>query len=186
VELPRDAIARLVVALEDIGEDRVALRVGRAARENRELLLAPEDHAPVLRALAVRELPGLAGLARILEAQAHGPTPALLPDEERMRLRETRMAANEAFFRSVNERLEDGTPDTSVLIVLCECADEDCAQRLELTRSEYEHTRSDSTQFVVAHGHAEPEIEEVILRTDRFEMVRKLGVGAEVAASLDS
>ena len=33
---------------------------------------------------------------------------------------------------------------------------------------------------------ADPEIEEVVLRTDRFEMVRKTGVGAEVAARLDA
>jgi hypothetical protein len=38
----------------------------------------------------------------------------------------------------------------------------------------------------VAHDHADLEIEEVVLRTDRFEMVRKIGVGAEIAARLDS
>jgi hypothetical protein len=72
------------------------------------------------------------------------------------------------------------------LIVLCECADEDCAQRLELARGEYETARSDPSQFVVAHDHADLEIEEVVLRTDRFEMVRKIGIGAEIAARLDS
>jgi len=32
-----------------------------------------------------------------------------------------------------------------------ECADEDCAERLELTRDEYENVRSDPTWFAVAH-----------------------------------
>jgi hypothetical protein len=191
LELADDAISRLVEALEDIGEERLALRVSRAVGENEgQLSLAPEDYAPILRALSGKYVGGLAELARILEEQSRhlspSGSPGPLPEGERKTLRETRMAANEAFFRSVNERLEDRTPATTVLIVLCECADDECAQRIQLTRSEYEDIRSDSTQFVIAHGHADPEIEEVVLRTDRFEMVRKIGVSAEVAARLDS
>ena len=190
LELTDDAISRLVEALEDIGEERLALRVSRAVGENEgQLSLAPEDYAPILRALTGKYGGGLAELARILQEQSRlslRASPSPLPEGERKTLRETRMAANEAFFRSVNERLEDRTPATTVLIVLCECADDECAQRIQLTRSEYENIRSDSTQFVIAHGHADPEIEDVVLRTDRFEMVRKIGVGAEVAARLDS
>jgi hypothetical protein len=40
--------------------------------------------------------------------------------------------------------------------------------------------------FVVAPGHVEREIEEVISRTERFELVRKIGVGREVATRLES
>lgn len=72
------------------------------------------------------------------------------------------------------------------MIVLCECADEDCAKRIELARAEYEDIRSDPAQFVVAPSHADPEIERVINRTDRFEMVRKVGVGVEVATRLEN
>ena len=191
LELTDDAISRLAGALEDIGEERLALRVSRSARENEgQLSLAPEDYAPILRALTGKYGGGLAELARILQEQSRrlspSESPSPLPDGERKTVREGRMAANEAFFRSVNERLEDRTPATTVLIVLCECADDECTQRIRLTRSEYEDIRSDSTQFVIAHGHADPEIEKVVLRTDRFEMVRKIGVGAEVAARLDS
>ena len=78
-----------------------------------------------------------------------------------------------------------GSSNTRPLIVVCECADEDCAERLEVTRSDYEKARSDPRQFIVAPQHADPEIEEVVLRTDRFEMVRKIGVGARIAARLD-
>jgi hypothetical protein len=39
---------------------------------------------------------------------------------------------------------------------------------------------------MVAHTHADPEIEEVIGGTDRFELVRKLGVGVDVATRLDT
>ena len=186
LELTPDATARLVASLEELGEERLAFRITREVSVNgAELLLTPGDGATILRALDTTRIPELAGLARVLEQQLHSLEPTPLTRGDRTKLRETRMAANEAFFRSVNERLESGTPDTRPLIVLCECADENCTQRLGLARSEYEEVRSDPTHFVVGHEHAEPEIEEVLRRTDRFEVVRKIGVGAEIAARLD-
>jgi hypothetical protein len=110
-------------------------------------------------------------------------------DRELDELREKRLAANEVFFRELNEKLEKldrGSADTDVLTIVCECADPDCAQRIELDHGEYETARSEPTRFVVAPGHVEPEIEEVISRTERFELVRKVGVGREVATRLDS
>jgi hypothetical protein len=101
-------------------------------------------------------------------------------------LRRKRLAANEVFFRELNEKLERQTDGSDTLIVVCECADEDCAQRLELTRPEYEAARSEPVLFVVAHGHVDPEIEEVISHTERYELVRKIGVGREVAIRLES
>jgi hypothetical protein len=103
-----------------------------------------------------------------------------------MPAREERLARNEAFFRDLNEQLEELTPDSAPeLVVLCECADEDCAQRLTLDDGDYDRIRADPACFVVAHGHADLGIEEVVRRTDRFEVVRKRGVAAEVAEELD-
>jgi hypothetical protein len=103
-----------------------------------------------------------------------------------MPARAERLAANEAFFRRLNERLEELTPETArELIVVCECPDEDCARRLTLLHDEYERIRTDATHFVVAHGHADPTIEEIVHRTDRFEVVRKRGQAGEVAEDLD-
>jgi hypothetical protein len=103
-----------------------------------------------------------------------------------MPAREERLAANEAFFRQLNERLEELTPaSASDLIVVCECADEDCARRLTLRHEEYETIRAEATDFVVAHGHADPTIEAIAYRTDRFEVVRKRGDAGEVAEDLD-
>jgi hypothetical protein len=181
-QLPRDVVGRFVVALEDIGEDRLARRLDRANAG--EIRLTGEDHAAILRVLAGQSTLELAELSRVLEEQ-HPRTSQSLGREDRIKLREARMAANEAFFRSINERLETQTPDSPMLIVLCECADEDCAQRLQVTRREYEEIRSDSAQFVVAHGHAEPEIEDVLAHTDRFELVRKVGLGVDIARRLD-
>jgi hypothetical protein len=103
-----------------------------------------------------------------------------------MTVREERLAANEAFFRRLNERLEEMTPATADdLVVVCECADVDCARRLTLRHDEYEQVRADATFFVVAHGHCDPTLEEVVRRTERFEVVRKRGDAAEVAEELD-
>lgn len=103
-----------------------------------------------------------------------------------MSVREERLARNEAFFRELNERLEAVTPDSAPeLVVVCECADEDCAQRLTLREGEYEAIRAHDTHFVVAVGHVDPTIEEVVGRTDRFEVVAKRGVAAEIAEDRD-
>ena len=45
--------------------------------------------------------------------------------------------------------------------------------------------RSDPAQFAVKPGHTIEEIEEVVARTDRYEIVRKQGVAAGVAEFLD-
>jgi hypothetical protein len=184
LKLPHGAVAQLAVALKDIGESGLAHKLGRAIDANAgELVLTPEDYAPILRALSHRPVPELAEFSRVLETRSGQPK---LTAEELTTLRAKRLAANEAFFRELNKRLERQTPDSQTLIVVCECAEADCADRLELTHGEYEAIRSDPTQFVVAHRHADLEIEEVIARTDRFEVVRKLGVGADVATRLDS
>lgn len=180
-------MAQLVVALEDLGEHRLAGRLARGAAGSEDgLVLAQEERRALVLALTRHPIPELAELSRMLEERSSlsGRTP--LSREERELLREKRMAANEAFFRNINERLERDSPESRPLIVVCECADEDCAQRLEVTRREYEKARSEPTLFVIAHGHSEPEIEEVVLRTDRFEMVRKVGVGVDVVTRLDT
>ena len=104
-----------------------------------------------------------------------------------MPMREKRLAENEAFFREINERLEERTPDSaSELIVICECADVDCAARITLPHDDYESVRREPTHFVVAPGHADLEIEDVVRQTDTFDVVRKRGVAGQVADSLDS
>jgi hypothetical protein len=184
LELPRGAIAQLVLALKETGDNRLAYELGRAIDGNAsELRLTPNDYAPILRALEHTPIPELADFSRVLEGRSRTRRPT---SEEIATLREKRMAANEAFFRELNEKLERQAPDSGTLIIVCECADEDCVKRLELTRHEYEAIRSDPTHFAIAHEHADLEIEEVISRTDRFEVVRKLGAGADIAARLDS
>ena len=103
--------------------------------------------------------------------------------------REKRLALNEALFREINERLESRVQATSAeddgLSVLCECADADCTERISVTSDEYAAVRADSRQFVLVPGHENVDIEEIVVRNDRFEIVRKTGVAGDFADMLD-
>ena len=55
-----------------------------------------------------------------------------------------------------------------------------------LTRAEYEHVRADSTRFVVAKGHALPEVEAVVAHAKDHVVVEKEGEAADVAIRLDT
>ena len=102
---------------------------------------------------------------------------------------EQRLALNEALFRDVNERIREisdsfGQKD-STYDFLCECSDPGCAERVVLTSAEYEFVRADSTRFVVAKGHAMPEIESVVDQAKDHVVVEKEGAAADVAVRLD-
>jgi hypothetical protein len=106
-----------------------------------------------------------------------------------MDAREERLARNETLFRSVNENIEEaaasGQPDEHVFEFLCECSNMDCALLLPLTVAEYERVRADPRQFVVAPGHELPEIENVVVRTDAYQVVVKEGEAAEFVTEHD-
>ena len=103
--------------------------------------------------------------------------------------REERLAQNEAFFRSVNERIRDIADghgsDPHGYEFLCECADPACVERLTLSLAEYEAVRADATRFVLADGHDDGMIEKVIEASPDHVVVEKVGVAAEVAEALD-
>ena len=78
----------------------------------------------------------------------------------------TKLGRNEALFRQVNERLKALGEGFSMVAeradFVCECADELCAEPIQLTLEEYERVRSDSRWFVVVRGHERPEIETIV------------------------
>ena len=99
--------------------------------------------------------------------------------------RKARAGRNQALFREVNERLEglaeafQHVSETSTFA--CECADLSCNAMIDLRLSEYEAVRSHPNKFVVLPGHVYPDVEEVVAEDDRYVIVSKLGVGAEIA-----
>ncbi len=107
-----------------------------------------------------------------------------------MNWREQRVVENESRFRLVNERLRDHVErdenngaQVDELTVLCECADVDCTQRIELPLGTYEWIRSDSRRFVVVRGHDLPAYEQVIREEASYMVVEKFEA-VEVEASV--
>jgi len=99
-----------------------------------------------------------------------------------------RLARNESFFRQVNERINDvadGFQGEDVYEFFCECADPECTERIELSSADYEWVRASPTRFVLARGHAAPEIEHVVEREDEHVVVEKRGLAARIATKLN-
>jgi hypothetical protein len=88
-----------------------------------------------------------------------------------------RRALNEALFRDVNERIAESAEHSEAdkTEFVCECADRSCTERVPATRAEYENVRKKSTTFLLAPGHGEPDIEQVVSDRGRFQVVEKMG-----------
>lgn len=99
-----------------------------------------------------------------------------------------RAARNQALFRQVNNRIEELVQrfqlEAEGFSCVCECADVECAERIEVPHDEYERIRRRPTEFIVKPGHELPEVEEVVHRESRWVIVRKIGAAAEVAEKL--
>jgi hypothetical protein len=87
-----------------------------------------------------------------------------------------RRATTEALFRDVNERIAESAErfDASETEFVCECSDPNCTHRLEATLEEYEQVRADGATFLLAPGHEHSDIERVIERRRRFNVVEKV------------
>jgi hypothetical protein len=104
---------------------------------------------------------------------------------------EERAAKNESRFREINERIERSNEGFdfafSVNTWICECSNETCAERLQLSVEDYEVIRSDGARFLVAPSdeHIWLEIERVTKRYARYWVVEKIGEAAELAERSD-
>jgi hypothetical protein len=102
-----------------------------------------------------------------------------------------RLTENEAVFRRHNEQVQQGLDELTqvadkrlyqdifpevdglVLQFYCECADENCHQRLSLKLEEYRRIHEDRSRFVVAPGHATMDAERLVERHDDYFVVEK-------------
>jgi hypothetical protein len=102
---------------------------------------------------------------------------------------EERLAKNEVLFRSVNEAIEQqalrfgGIEDEYEFV--CECSSTECVERVTLTLRQYEQVRAEGTRFVLAPGHANPEVELVVRSTTSHQVVEKDGVAGIIAEQGD-
>jgi hypothetical protein len=99
--------------------------------------------------------------------------------------RQARKGANEARFRDVNERLERRSAERVAALhefdAICECADENCTDRITIAFDDYERIRARPTSFLVRTGHGDSEVEHVLRRRASYEVVEKIGDAAAVA-----
>lgn len=99
--------------------------------------------------------------------------------------RESRKGANEAWFRDVNERLEDRAAErqtqSDTFEIVCECAREECTERITIAFAEYERVRRTATRFMVVPGHIDPSCERLEASTGTYDVVDKFGDAGQVA-----
>jgi hypothetical protein len=100
-----------------------------------------------------------------------------------------RAARNETLFREVNESIDSATTEISPMFTefMCECADGSCFEHVSLTSEEYSSVRKmGAVYFVLTPGHSNPDLERVVGgEADRYDIVEKHGVAAEVAVELE-
>jgi hypothetical protein len=99
-------------------------------------------------------------------------------------------AVNETRFRAINESIETTTDALGVHetwdVYVCECGDGECRAPIRLTREEYETVRRESTYFVIAIDHENPQIDLVISEHERYAVVQKsLAMAAKIARETD-
>jgi hypothetical protein len=94
-------------------------------------------------------------------------------------------AKNQALIREVNERIEQVAEDAAYPEFLCECADTNCVEMIELSIGEYEAIRSSPVRFPIKPGHDYPEFERVVEENENYAVVEKFGEAASIVKKLD-
>jgi hypothetical protein len=96
-----------------------------------------------------------------------------------------RAARSQSLFRNVNERIEEINEAFRLVLedadFVCECADDDCMERIALTVDEYADVRRGPTHFVVKPGHVDPNFERVVDENRTHAVVEKFGVAGTAA-----
>jgi hypothetical protein len=89
---------------------------------------------------------------------------------------EARKARTEAAFREVNERIAENAErfEAGSTEFICECGDPQCTERVEVEIEEYERVRADGATFLLAPGHGDRSIEQVVEHRGRFVVVEKV------------
>ena len=69
------------------------------------------------------------------------------------------------------------------LLILCECDDPECLERLEVPTRVYDEIRGDEGRFVVIAGHDE-DVSERVLASDGYAVVRRAAPVLRLAPSI--
>lgn len=102
---------------------------------------------------------------------------------------ERRMAENEVYFRTQNEKLQKSIDEVNEIakevsenqlefgndtfLFRCECSNEDCDDRIEVTLNEYKKAHEKRNTFLIRKGHQVPEIETIAKERSGYYLVTK-------------
>jgi hypothetical protein len=91
--------------------------------------------------------------------------------------RDDKLAENQRLARDANKRLQDVAgrmvEEGRVIPFLCECADDACMGRIEVTLDDYFVAHLGTDRYVLLPGHLRIDEEEVIADHGRYEIVTK-------------
>jgi hypothetical protein len=90
-----------------------------------------------------------------------------------------RARQNQSEFRYANGRFVDvlnsstATQDGQLIPFLCECAEDDCMGRIEITAWRYEDIHAEARQYVILPGHMRIAGEKILEENPYYEIVKK-------------
>ena len=93
-----------------------------------------------------------------------------------MSSRENRLAETQRAFRIGNERLRgalEATAGGEPIPFLCECTDDTCLGRVDLTLEEYEAVRRHENRFVIVRDHPTLQGERIVQDKGFYQVVEK-------------
>ena len=111
--------------------------------------------------------------------------PVMDPFQPPFASREERVAHNESWSRSLNERRAEWVSGRAEMTGFrCECWRDDCAVRIPLSPQDWRMVRAEPNRFAVAPHHVADDVEAVVKKHSRFWLIEKLGEAGEVAEEL--
>ena len=107
------------------------------------------------------------------------------PPKPQFGSREERIAHNEAWSRSLNERRAENAGSVDAMAGFrCECWQAECTERIPLSGEEWKMVRAAPNRFAVAPDHVAESLEMVVKAFPRFWVIEKLGEAGEIAEEL--
>ncbi|HEX2466924.1 MAG TPA: hypothetical protein VHJ54_01835 [Solirubrobacterales bacterium] len=105
--------------------------------------------------------------------------------QARVGSREERIAYNEAWSRSLNERCAEwANAQGARSSFRCECWQADCRARIPLSSQDWKLIRAERNRFAVAPDHVADKFEAVIRAFPHFWVIEKFGEAGQIAEKL--
>jgi hypothetical protein len=104
---------------------------------------------------------------------------------EDLQRRQRDAAIRQARCRQSNETAVREARESMFLELVCECWQNTCSATLSMSVEEYEEVRRVPTRFIVASGHVNRLVEQIVEDTAAYMVIEKIEMGAKVAATLD-